>query len=114
MERRLTEIAPGRRIFGDRVARLPNTSCATMPDVDSQTQVMAFDLAGIAVSAGSACSSGKVAASHVLEAMGVAREVAATALRVSLGWGTSAAEIDRFVEVWAEIYRRAGRRVDAA
>jgi cysteine desulfurase len=114
MERRLARIAAGRRVFGARVARLPNTSCATMPGVESQTQVMAFDLAGIAVSAGSACSSGKVAASHVLEAMGVERDEAMTALRVSLGWRTTRAEIDRFVEVWSEIYRRSEQNADAA
>ncbi len=114
MEGRLAEIAPGRRVFGERVARLPNTSLATMPGVASETQVMAFDLAGIAVSAGSACSSGKVSASHVLEAMGVDGDLAMTALRVSLGWQSTAAEIDRFVEVWSEIHQRAGRDADAA
>ena len=106
MEDRLGEIAPARRVLGADAARLPNTSCVTMPGVRSDTQVMALDLAGIAVSAGSACSSGKITASHVLEAMGVEMEEAMTALRVSMGRQTTAAEIDRFLSAWAEIYRR--------
>jgi cysteine desulfurase len=114
MELRLRQIAPQARVFGGGAARLPNTSCISMPGVRSDTQVMAFDLAGIAVSAGSACSSGKVAASHVLEAMGVEREEAMTGIRVSMGLGTTAAEIDRFVDAWRELYRRAGHRADAA
>lgn len=114
MERRLRAIAPGLRVYGGDVDRLPNTSCLTMPGVSSETQVMSFDLAGIAVSAGSACSSGKVAASHVLEAMAADRDEAMTAIRVSLGWNTTPAEIDRFVEVWEELYSRLGDRADAA
>jgi len=114
MERRLGEVAPKRRIFGGNVPRLPNTSCVSMPRVRSDTQVMAFDLAGIAISAGSACSSGKVSASHVLEAMGVERDEAMTAIRVSMGWATQPAEIDRFIEVWSDIYQRSGRHADAA
>ena len=114
MERRLRTIAPGLRVYGAGVERLPNTSCLTMPGVSSETQVMSFDLAGIAVSAGSACSSGKVAASHVLDAMAADRDEAMTAIRVSLGWNTTPAEIDRFVEVWEELYSRLGDRADAA
>jgi cysteine desulfurase len=86
----------------------------TMPGVKSETQVMMFDLAGIAISAGSACSSGKVAASHVLEAMGMDEDEAMTAIRVSLGWRTTPADIDRFVEVWGDIFARCGGRADAA
>ena len=114
MERRLGELAPKRRVFGEGAARLPNTSCVSMPGVQSETQVMAFDLGGIAVSAGSACSSGKVAASHVLEAMGIEAEEAMTAIRISMGWSTQAADVDRFVAVWKEIYERCGRQADAA
>jgi cysteine desulfurase len=114
MERRLIAIAPKARVYGAGAERLPNTSCVSMPGVRSDTQVMAFDLAGIAISAGSACSSGKVSASHVLEAMGVERDEAMTAVRVSMGWSTTAAELDRFVEVWEELYRRSGQRADAA
>ena len=80
-----------------------------MPGVGSETQVMAFDLAGIAVSAGSACSSGKLRRSAVLEAMGVPEEEAGSAIRVSLGPSTTGAEIERFFEAWLSLHRRLGR-----
>ena len=106
LERRLRDIAPAMTCFGGGVARLPNTTCCTMPGVSSETQVMALDLDGIAVSAGAACSSGKVARSHVLEAMGVADEEAECAIRVSLGWRTESGDIDRLVDGWSRLYRR--------
>ncbi len=108
LERRLLEISPEAAIFGRRSPRLANTSCIEMPGVPAETQVMAFDLAGIAVSAGSACSSGKVAASPVLAAMGVAEGPASSAVRVSLGWDTDADEIEAFVKAWSSIFQRAG------
>ena len=108
MERRVLEICPSAEIFGRDAPRLANTSCVSMPGVPAETQIMAFDLAGIAVSAGSACSSGKVAASHVLAAMGVDDDRASTAIRVSLGWDSDASEIDAFVTAWTAIYGRAG------
>ena len=73
---------------------------------------MALDLAGVAVSAGSACSSGKVQPSQVLMAMGVPEIEAGEAIRVSLGWNTEDADIERFVQVWGEIYGRLGKRED--
>jgi cysteine desulfurase len=103
-------LVPAMRVFGVSATRLGNTSCLSMPDVSSEVQVMALDLAGVAVSAGAACSSGKVAASHVLRAMGVPEAEAATAIRVSLGWQSKAADIDRFLQAWGELYARAGRR----
>ena len=108
LERRLTALAPTAPVFGAGAARLPNTSCLAMPGVTSAVQLMAFDLAGLAVSAGSACSSGKIGRSHVLEAMGVAAEVAANAIRISLGWTTTVQEIDRLVGAWGALYARAG------
>ncbi len=108
LERRVRRLAQDCIVFGDQVARLPNTSCLTMPGVKAETQIMAFDLEGIAVSAGAACSSGKVAPSHVLDAMGVPPEVALTAIRVSLGWDSTAADVDRFVDCWQRIRERAG------
>ncbi len=98
--------APNVRIFGNAVERLANTSCIAMPGVTADSQLMVFDLAGIMVSSGSACSSGKVAKSHVLAAMGVADDVAETAIRVSLGWNTTETDIDRFVASWTAVYRR--------
>jgi cysteine desulfurase len=101
-------------VHGAAAPRLPNTSCIGMPGVAAETQVIGFDLAGIAVSAGSACSSGKVTPSHVLAAMGLDAAAAGAAIRVSLGSETTAADIDRFVETWATLYAQAGGDRDAA
>ncbi len=106
-ERRLLAVAPDAIVFAGAAPRLPNTLCIAMPRVAATTQVIALDLAGVMVSAGSACSSGKVARSHVLDAMGVAREVAECAIRISLGWSTGAGDIDRLVAAWAALYARA-------
>ena len=96
----------GATVFGADAVRLPNTSCLTMPGVSSETQVMAFDLDGIAISAGAACSSGKVGPSHVLAAMGAPPELAASAVRVSLGWDTPEDDIELLMGAWAALYRR--------
>ena len=114
MEEQLAEIAPSRKVIGSDVPRLPNTSCVTMPGVRSDTQVMALDLAGISVSAGSACSSGKVSASHVLDAMGMELDEAMTAIRISLGRSTTEDEINRFVETWSLIFKRNSSHASAA
>lgn len=105
-QRRLCALAPDAVVFGADAPRLPNTLCIAMPRVASSTQVIALDLAGVAVSAGAACSSGKVARSHVLDAMGVAPALAECAIRISLGWATTAAEIDRLVDAWVALYAR--------
>ena len=97
-------------IFGASVSRLANTTCLTMPGVEAEHQLIALDLAGIAVSAGSACSSGKVEPSHVLAAMGIEADEAATAIRVSLGWNTTEHDIERFLSAWAEVYARASNK----
>jgi cysteine desulfurase len=114
MEARLLHATPGMRVFGGSAARLPNTSKLMMPSVSSETQVMSFDLAGIEVSAGSACSAGRVEPPYVLTAMGVADDEALCALRVSLGWDTTESEIDRFVDEWSRIFERAGGAARAA
>lgn len=85
---------------GNEVARLPNTSCFAYPGWKGETQVMQMDLAGFAVSAGSACSSGKVRASRVLQAMGFDDETAASAIRVSIGPKTTKNDVLRFAKVW--------------
>jgi cysteine desulfurase len=113
-ERRLLAVAPGARVFGVDSPRLPNTLCIAMPGVPAATQVMALDLAGVMVSAGAACSSGKVRPSHVLRAMGATAEEAASAIRISLGWDSRAADIDHLVEAWDALYARAGRLVTAS
>lgn len=93
-------------IFGRTVERLPNTTCFAEPGIAAETALMALDLAGIAVSSGSACSSGKVAKSHVLQAMGVDPDLAGSALRVSLGWTTTPEHIEQFISAWARIRAR--------
>jgi cysteine desulfurase len=93
-------------IFGRDAPRLPNTSCIRMFGVAAQVQVMAFDLAGVAVSAGAACSSGKVAASRVLKAMGASAATASEAIRVSFGRSSTIADADRAAKVWRETYDR--------
>jgi cysteine desulfurase len=103
-------IAPEVRIFGNAAPRLANTSCLAMPGVRAETQVMALDLAGVAVSAGAACSSGKVAPSHVLQAMGVEDALADGAIRVSLGWASVPQDVDRFLAAWAELYANTKER----
>lgn len=97
MESTLTGCFPDMAVFSDRADRLPNTSCVALPGSRSETLVMALDLAGIAVSSGAACSSGKVARSHVLEAMGVEGHLTDAALRISLGTSSSRSDIDRFI-----------------
>jgi cysteine desulfurase len=94
-------------IIGSEGPRLPNTSCIAMPGRDAATLVIKLDLAGVAVGAGSACSSGKLGRSHILAAMGIAEAVAASAIRVSLGYGTTERDIDEFLAAWAQIHGRA-------
>lgn len=96
----------GAVVFGAAVERLSNTSCFALPGLSAETALMALDLAGIAVSSGSACSSGKVAKSHVLAAMGVAPDLAGNAIRVSLGWSTTAEDIDHFIAAWSRLAAR--------
>jgi cysteine desulfurase len=94
---------PGVMVFSDDVTRLPNTTLFTVPGLKAETAVIGFDLAGIAVSSGSACSSGKVQPSHVLQAMGFGPKIAQGAVRLSLGWSTSEADIDRCLETWRKL-----------
>ena len=94
---------PDMIVFSDDVTRLPNTTLFTVPGLKAETAVIGFDLAGIAVSSGSACSSGKVQPSHVLQAMGYGPKLAQGAVRLSLGWSTSEADIDRCLEAWRKL-----------
>jgi cysteine desulfurase len=99
-------IAPDAVIVSGSVDRLPNTSCIAVPGAKAETLVIGLDLAGVSVSAGSACSSGKVEASHVLSAMGLPPELAQGAIRVSLGIGTSSHDIERFLGAFGELIKR--------
>jgi len=102
LERDLRETT-GAIVFSGDVPRLPNTTLFTVPGLKAETAVIGFDLEGIAVSSGSACSSGKVQPSHVLKAMGFGPEIAEGAVRLSLGWSTSPADIDRCLKAWRKL-----------
>jgi len=95
--------APGVIIFSEDAPRLPNTTLFTIPGLRAETAVIGFDLAGVAVSSGSACSSGKVQPSHVLEAMGFGPKLAQGAVRLSLGWSTSETDIDCCLKAWRKL-----------
>lgn len=109
IEAEVMQEVPDAVVFGSDVLRLPNTSCMAIPGIGAETQVMALDLAGYAVSAGSACSSGKVKTSHVLLAMGADDDVARCAIRISLGPETSDADIDGFITAWIDLIHRLRR-----
>lgn len=112
LEATLVAAAPEAMVMAQGVARLPNTTCIAVPGWRGETQVMQLDLAGFAVSAGSACSSGKVRASRALRAMGHDDIVAGSAIRVSLGPDTTDEDIDRFCAAWIGLYHK--RRARAA
>ena len=95
---------------GAGAPRLPNTSCILLPGVSAEAQVIALDLAGVRVSAGAACSSGKVARSHVLAAMGLGASAAGCAIRVSLPWNAPEDAPERFVLAWSAMRARLSRR----
>lgn len=106
MEAQVRTISPEARILGAHTVRLGNTSSVVLPGLNGETAVIAFDLAGVSVATGSACSSGKVAPSHVLAAMGLAPDLARSAVRVSLGWSTTQADVEQFLAVWTSHVER--------
>jgi len=114
LEAGVLAIAPDAMILSGNVERLPNTSCIAVPGAKAETLVIGLDLAGVSVSAGSACSSGKVEASHVLSAMGLPPEIAQGAVRVSLGIGTTSHDIERFLGAFGELIRRLKQSPKAA
>ena len=99
-------LAPAAIVFGAAAERLPNSSYVSLPGFGAETVLMSLDLDGVAVSSGSACSSGKVGRSHVLEAMGVPADVAAGAIRLSFGWNSTQRDLDRFVGAFERLLRR--------
>jgi cysteine desulfurase len=103
LEADIRAVTPAARLIAAGAERLPNTASIALPGASAETMVIALDLAGVAVSAGAACSSGKVGASHVLEAMGVEPALARAAIRVSLGWGSSERDVAAFVEAWSRL-----------
>jgi cysteine desulfurase len=106
MENMIQDICHGATCYGKDTSRLPNTSIILMPGTDAQKQLIQFDLSNISVSAGSACSSGKMKTSHVLTAMGVDATEAKCTIRVSLGASTTLDEIRKFVSVWEKIWQQ--------
>jgi cysteine desulfurase len=106
LEDGLREICDDLVVFGAGAERLHNTTMFAIPGIKAETALMALDLDGVAVSSGSACSSGKVTPSHVLAAMGVGRELASGAIRVSLGRNTTETEVDRFLKAWRTLVSR--------
>jgi len=114
LEAKIMEFAPDATVIAHTVERLPNTSCVVMPGVNAETQVMAMDLAGVCVSAGSACASGKSKSSAVLAAMGVPENVAKSAVRVSLGPTNTLTDIEYFFSVWKDLYERQAQKRSAA
>ncbi len=109
LERVVRDAASDAVVFGDAAPRLPNTLCFAVPGVEAATLIIALDLAGVAVSSGSACSSGKVTPSHVLAAMGVKPELARGAIRLSLGFGSTDDDVERFAEAFSGALRRMRR-----
>jgi cysteine desulfurase len=109
-EAELRRIAPDAVVVGAQAERLPNTVAFAIPGLKAETALIAFDLAGVALSSGSACSSGKVKRSHVLDAMGMEPALAEGVLRVSLGWSTTKEDVIRFAEacerVIGTLYKR--------
>lgn len=103
LEKSLSDVAPDAVVLGATAPRVGNTSCIALPGVPAEKQVIALDLAGVQVSAGAACSSGKVAASHVLTAMGLPSEVASAAIRVSFGWASTEDDVAQFLDAYARL-----------
>jgi len=103
LETGLKAASPQVVVFGIEAERLPNTTLFAVSGMKAETAVIAFDLEGVAVSAGAACSSGKVQASHVLAAMGVPPQLARAAVRVSLGPTTTESDVDGFIEAWIKL-----------
>jgi len=103
LEAGIKAILPEVLIFGESAPRLPNTTLFAVPGMKAETAIISFDLNGIAVSSGSACSSGKVQASHVLAAMGVEPSLAQGAVRVSLGWSTSESDIENLLNALTKV-----------
>jgi cysteine desulfurase len=111
LERSARELHPEVRVAGAGADRLPNISCLITPGVPGEVQLMALDLAGVAVGLGSACSSGRIGPSHVLAAMHTPPELARAAIRVSLGWSSRASDVAAFLEAWSAQTARSRRQV---
>lgn len=112
LEKELSTYCTEMQIIGKDAPRLPNTACITMRGLKAETQVIHFDLEGIAISAGSACSSGKVKGSHVLASMGIEKDTIDAAIRVSLSPNTTEHDIKRFINTWKKIYNSVNKTIE--
>jgi cysteine desulfurase len=110
IENGIRNVAQDAVIFGERAARLPNTTYFAAPGITAEVALIMLDLEGIALSSGSACSSGKVGTSDTLKAMGVAPEIIKGAMRVSMGWNTSEADVTQFLNAFAKVYTSLNKR----
>lgn len=110
LEEQLLRECPDMIIFGAGAHRLPNTSLISMPEISNETQLIFFDINGISVSAGSACSAGRVGLPHVQMAMGYSQSVAQCSIRVSLGAMNTREEVEYFINKWRELYRQKNLR----
>jgi cysteine desulfurase len=100
------QIEPAVKVFGKSLPRLPNTSKFATQKLTSEIQVMGLDLDGVSISAGSACSAGRIETPYVLAAMGIPDDFGLCAIRVSLGWTSTADDIDRFIAAWQKLHNR--------
>jgi cysteine desulfurase len=103
LEAQIAQATPQAVVFGQGAPRLPNTSLVAVPGIKAETAIISFDLNGIAVSSGAACSSGKVQASHVLAAMEVEPDLARGAVRISLGWSTTERDLEKLLSAWMRV-----------
>lgn len=106
LETAILDLTPDAIIFGQNAPRVGNTCCLALPNITAQSLVLNLDLEGIAVSSGSACSSGVTKASHVVAAMGYPQDLALNAIRISLGWHNSQENLDEFIKIWSKITKR--------
>jgi cysteine desulfurase len=114
IEREIADYAPEVTFYSQNTDRVANTTMFSLAGIASDTQMINLDLSGIAVSNGSACSSGRVEPSHVLRAMGASEDQAASALRISLGWATEEDDINHFIQSWKDMYDRVKSRLTNA
>ena len=113
-ERRLLEIVPGVTIFGKDAPRLPNTSAFSLPGLSAERALILFDMNNVSLSSGSACSSGKVKRSHVLEAMGIDDKMTESALRVSFGWSSTMADVELMMSALSKVMAARKHEAQAA
>lgn len=114
LETEIKNIAPEMSIYGRNAPRVANTTALCLAGLPAETQLLSLDLEGIAVSSGSACSSGTFKPSPILQAMGANESEASSTLRISTGWDSKESDIDRFIEAWGKIYQRVSEKARAA